>query len=335
MNETMQMAYGVLFPVVLDLKIGDPIARFLDQGGKSLLFGETADEYRSGKLSEQRIQLERLEAWQRMADEVKARAGSAILAADADIAAVNRLEAVTTRLPDRGAAQRLSGTVLEEVCFQLGLEIKKTGINLALSPTADVVTGSNAWLEGRTLSEDPVKSAEMVRAYVRGTNRARLKSSLKHFPGNPICLGSPASDLATVPVSLAELKALWQPFQAGIEEGVSAVMMSPARYDALRHSTPGSLSAEFIGMLKDELRFSGLVMTCDLDHRATLGDSTLEQVVVTALGSGADMLLLSPNAVPSIDTLARSITDAVENGTLAESRLREAYRKIAGFAADN
>ena len=323
-----QQAYGVLFPVLETLDISAPIARFLDLGGKSLLFGETGEEYVSGRMSPQRIEQESLESWRRAVALAKARAGELILAADADIAAVHRLQGLTSPLPDRQTAQRMSAAELEAVCYEMGRGVAATGVNLVLSPTADIVTGPNEWLAGRTLADDAEQAAQMVRAYVRGVRRSGLKATLKHFPGHPTCVGLPAKELAVVPASLQALRALWAPFRAGVDEGVDAVMMGPARYVAMEPVTAGSLSAELIGLLRSELGFRGLVMTCDLDHKATMGDAALGETAVAALVAGADLLLLSPKAVLRMDEVVDAIVNAIQHGSLGEDRLSSAYSKV-------
>lgn len=335
MSEISRPAYGVLFPVVETLEIPEPIFRFLDHGGKSLLFGESGAEYATGQMSRERLESESLDAWQKTVESVMSRAGSLILAADADIAAVHRLQGLSAKLPDRNAAQSMSTDELEQICFDMGRGVAASGVNLVLSPTADVVMGSNEWLKGRTLADDPETAAQMVRAYIRGVHRAGLKATLKHFPGHPVCLGHPAKDVATVPSSLHELRLLWAPFQAGIEEGVDAVMMGPARFDAIQPATAGSISAELIGLLQTELGFRGLVITCDLDHKATIGDASLGDTAVAALVAGADLLLLSPKAVSHIDEVATSIVQAVMRGELCGMRLREAYSKVCAQAECN
>lgn len=332
MSELSRQAHAVLFPVIETLELDDRICRFFDDGGKSLLFGETGDEYATGQMSAERQRRETLDAWRATAEQASARAGNVLLAADADIAAVHRLQWLTSPLPNRDDAQRMSPRELEDICFDMAAGVAQTGINLVLSPTADVVTGRNLWLSGRTLADDPVLAARMVRAYVRGARRAGLKTTLKHFPGHPELTGHPATSDATVPLSLAALRSLWAPFEAGIDEGVDAVMMGPARFDAVQPPVAASLSSELMAVLRQELGFSGLVMTCDLDHRATMGDRALGEVAIAALAAGADLLLLSPKAVPRIGEIADAIASAAASGQLDSRRLQAAFESVSAAA---
>jgi beta-N-acetylhexosaminidase len=332
MSSIEHKAFSVLFPVLLDLDMNDDVRRFLDSGGRSLLFGETAQEYVSGKMSASRLESETLETWQRFTGTAKELAGPLLLAADADISAVHRLQGIAPALPEPGLARTMALAELEEVCFQVSTAVRNAGVNLLLSPTADVVAGPNVWLQGRTLSDDVDQAAAMVGAYVRGVRRAGMASTLKHFPGHPVLLRQPSIEEAVVTESLDQLRAYWPAFQAGVNAGADAVMMGPAIFAACEPPVAASVSPELIGMLRQELGFKGLVMTIDLDHRSTIGNLSLGEVAVAALNAGADLLLISAKAMPEIAQIARAITTAVAQGSLPLERLEAASQTVSALA---
>jgi beta-N-acetylhexosaminidase len=332
MSTLESKAFSVLFPVLLDLDMNDGVRRFLGSGGRSLLFGETAQEYVSGKMSESRLQAETLEKWQRFTGTAKELGGPLLLAADADISAVHRLEGIAPALPEPERARAMGIVELEEACFQVATAVRNAGVNLLLSPTADVVGGTNVWLQGRTLSDDVDRAAAMVGAYVRGVRRAGLASTLKHFPGHPVLLQLPATEVAVVNESLDQLRAYWPAFQAGVNAGVDAVMMGPAIFSACEPPVAASVSPELIGLLRQELGFKGLVMTIDLDHRSTIGDLSLGEVAVAALNAGADLLLVSAKAMPEIPQIVRAITAAITQGRLSQERLEAAAMAVSTLA---
>jgi beta-N-acetylhexosaminidase len=332
MSTLESKAFSVLFPVLLDLDMNDGVRRFLGSGGRSLLFGETAQEYVSGKMSESRLQAETLEKWQRFTGTAKELGGPLLLAADADISAVHRLQGIAPALPESERARAMGIIELEEACFQVATAVRNAGVNLLLSPTADVVGGTNVWLQGRTLSDDVDRAAAMVGAYVRGVRRAGLASTLKHFPGHPVLLQLPATEVAVVNESLDQLRAYWPAFQAGVNAGADAVMMGPAIFSACEPPVAASVSPELIGLLRQELGFKGLVMTIDLDHRSTIGDLSLGEVAVAALNAGADLLLVSAKAMPEIPQIVRAITAAITQGRLSQERLEAAAMAVATLA---
>jgi beta-N-acetylhexosaminidase len=332
MSSIESKAFSVLFPVLLDLDMNDDVRRFLECGGRSLLFGETAQEYGSGKMSGSRLESETLEKWQRFTGTAKKLGGPLILAADADISAVHRLQGVAPALPEPDLARTMDVAELEEACFQVATAVRNAGVNLLLSPTADVVGGTNVWLQGRTLSDDVDRAAAMVGAYVRGVRRARVASTLKHFPGHPVLLRQPATEEAVVTESLDQLRAYWPAFQAGVDAGADAVMMGPAIFAACEPPVAASVSPELIGLLRNELGFKGLIMTIDLDHRSTIRNSSLGEVAVAALKAGADLLLISAKAVPEIPQIVCAIAAAVTRGTLSQERLDAAALTVSALA---
>ncbi|NWB26505.1 glycoside hydrolase family 3 N-terminal domain-containing protein [Pseudomonas gingeri] len=332
MSTYERKAYSVLFPVVLDLQMTDDVRRFLGNGGRSLLFGETAEEYVSGKMSASRLEAETLDAWQRFSGTATELGGPLLLAADADISAVHRLQGITPALPEPDAARAMDSSELEETCFQVATAVRNAGVNLLLSPTADVLGGPNIWLKGRTLSDDIPQAAAMVAAYVRGVRRAGLASTLKHFPGHPVLLRQPAVEEAVVGESMAQLRRYWPTFQAGIDAGADAVMMGPARFAACTPPVSASISAELIGLLRQELGFKGLVMTIDLDHRSVIGHSSLGEVAVAALRAGADLLLISARAMPQIAQVVQAIVAAIADGSLPQERLDAAALAVSTLA---
>jgi beta-N-acetylhexosaminidase len=221
---------------------------------------------------------------------------------------------------------------LEDACFRVATAVRNAGVNVLLSPTADVVGGTNVWLQGRTLCNDIDRAAAMVGAYVRGVRRAGMASTLKHFPGHPVLLRQPATEVAVVCESMDQLRAYWPAFQAGVDAGADAVMMGPAIFAACEPPVAASVSPELIGLLRQELGFKGLVMTIDLDHRSTIGNSSLGEVAVAALNAGADLLLISAKAMPEIPQIVRAITVAVAQGVLPQRRLDAAAIAVSALA---
>jgi beta-N-acetylhexosaminidase len=333
MSQMLATAFSVLFPVVDPLELNDDLRRFLGGGGRSVLFGETAEEYQRGQMSPQRLQTETMDKWQGFVAQARELAGDMILAADADISAVHRLQGVCGELPTPEVARAMTTCELEEVCFQVALGVREAGVNLVLSPTADVLSGPNVWLEGKTLANDTAKAAEMAAAYVRGVRRAKVGSTLKHFPGHPQLSKLPATEEAFLSASLPVLRSGWSAFKSGIEAGADAVMLGPAIVEAVNPAVSASLSPDLVSILRNELCFNGLVMTIDLDHRSVQREAPIEEVVVAALNAGADLLLISARLLPKAGVLAQAIVDAVAQGRLSAERLNAAAQAVTRVAA--
>lgn len=334
MSQLRRDAHAVLFPVLTSLGLDDHVARILDEGGCSLLFGESSDEYRTGRMEAGRIQTETAEAWHRAIARARSHAPELLAAVDEDISAVHRLHVLTPPPPSLTEAQAMRAEQLEEVAFGVAKAARALGVNVLLSPTADVVVGRNDWLAGRTLGGDVTTVSRLVAPYVRGIERAGVAATLKHFPGHPTLSGVPATEAAVVPGRWADVDRFLGPFAAGIAAGSRAVMMGPAVFAATTPPVAASISPELIALLRGFLGFSGLVMTCDIDHAATLLPGGVGVTAVAALRAGADLVLLSPVAALQVPAIIGAIMDAVERGTLATERLSTAAATVRALARD-
>ena len=321
-------AHAILFPVITSLSLDDHILRFFDGGGCSILFGESPAEYASGRMSTERIREETSDRWQCLISEARARADGLLASVDADISAVHRLHELTPPLPALAKAQAMPAEVLEEVAYAVGQAAFRLGINLVLSPTADVVTGPNPWLTGRTLGPDVETVSRMVAPYVRGLQKAGVAATLKHFPGHPTLTGHPGVEIAIVRGGWDVLAAMLEPFRAGIAAGARAVMMGPAVFEVTDPPVAGSISPQLMTLLRHKLGFDGLIMTCDIDHPSTLLREGVEATVVAALCAGADLVLLSPHAARTIPSIVNAVCAAVETGRLHPERLKAAAAAV-------
>ncbi|TCN22803.1 glycoside hydrolase family 3 N-terminal domain-containing protein [Sinorhizobium americanum] len=333
MSAVLRLAYSTLFPVTTELALSPELVDFLTQGGRAILFGEDGEEYATGVMRPDRVRDETPETWRAVTERVRKLAGTAVLALDADISAVHRLHRLTAPLPTREETHAMAQEEFETRIQAMAQDARQLGVNLLLSPTADVVAGENPWLTRRTMADDIAEVSRLAAAYVRGVRRAGIASTLKHFPGNPVVTGLPAIEEAHVPLTMEALKPYFAPFKAGIDAGAEAVFLSSAIFDAVTPAVSGSISSDLIRVLRDELAFTGLVITCDLDHRSTVGTKRLDQVVVEALQAGADLLVVSPAAVPYLGALALAIEKAVDERRLPLERLQSASAAIDRVAS--
>ena len=84
-------------------------------------------------------------------------------------------------------------------------------------------------------------------------------------------------------------------------------------------------------MLRSEFGFKGVVLSDDLDSKATMRDGTVEKVAIDALNAGSDYLLLAA-IDDQLERVVDAICHAVETGGLSEKRLYEAGAKIRALA---
>ena len=89
---------------------------------------------------------------------------------------------------------------------------------------------------------------------------------------------------------------------------------------------PASISPAIVtGLLRDELKFDGVVITDDLEMGATADHK--ENIGVNAVKAGADIALVC-HEYPRQEAVYLSILEAVQRGEISEERINESVRRI-------
>ncbi|MHB1250569.1 MAG: glycoside hydrolase family 3 N-terminal domain-containing protein [Acidimicrobiales bacterium] len=221
---------------------------------------------------------------------------------------------------------------------RVGASMLKAGVNVDLAPVLDVdgrhVEPGRANPDGfRSFSGSPAVVARDGTAFMQGLTAANVTAVVKHFPG----LGGSSQNTdygAATTVPWAQLqKGGLVPFAAAIKAGARAVMLSNASVPGLT-SLPASLSPVVVHVLRQNLGFTGLIMTDALTAGAISAIHLSPQAAaLEALQAGADVVLAGSPASPSASlALARSISSAlsgaVSSGTLPLSQLRAAAAQV-------
>jgi beta-N-acetylhexosaminidase len=324
--------HALFLPIVPKLEVSDFVTRFLGAGGISLLFGETRDEYVSHVIDPARVALETEAAWHKTIGRAREMAGHVLVAVDAEIGGIQRLHQLVPELPSLDHAQKASAADIAAASKRVAKAASALGANVFLSPVADVLVGKNPWLEGRTLGSDLGVVSKIVEAFVTGAQEGGVAATVKHFPGHPVCELDPAIHEGEVTWSLDQLRTLFGPFQAGIDAGADIVMMGPAIFSALNPPIAASLSGDLIGILRSELGFKGVVLTDDLDWKATIRDRSMEETAIAAVKAGADWMLVSANGVGKIDDMAAVIAGAVARGEISGAQIAGSAEKLRALA---
>lgn len=200
--------------------------------------------------------------------------------------------------------------------------LNNLGINLNLAPVVDVATSSTSYMYDRTLKEDTEKTKEYAKTVIESSKGLGVSYTLKHFPG----YGDNA-DTHTGTVSDTRsyddiVKNDLPPFKEGINVGAEAVLVSHNTVDAIDNSNPASLSSSVHNLLRNDLGFTGIIMTDDLDMGAT---KNIAGKTTKALLAGND-LVITTDYLESIN----EIKDALNNNTISEELINKlAFRVIA------
>jgi beta-N-acetylhexosaminidase len=207
-------------------------------------------------------------------------------------------------------------------------EGRAMGIHMAFAPVLDVNNNpKNPVISARSFGEDAALVSQMGTALVRGIQENGMLATGKHFPGHGDTEQNSHLELSRVNVTRARLDSVeLRPFQAAIDAGLRGMMTFHGDLPALDSTkTAATLSRRVMtDLLKNEMRFSGLLVTDALDMNGVLGGLTMGEATIRAVEAGNDVLLMPTDAKVSIE----AVVDAVAKGRLTEARLDESVRKL-------
>lgn len=207
-------------------------------------------------------------------------------------------------------------------------EGRAIGIGVDFYPVADVQNNpANPIINIRSFGEDVGRVSALTRAYVRGVQEAGMISTAKHFPGHGDVAADSHLELPVIPYDRRRLDAVeLPPFRAAIEAGVGAVMSAHIHLPALEpdKGIPATLSRNILtGLLREDLRFEGLVFTDAMDMHAISKNFGEGDAAVRSVEAGADIVLFA-NAEAAFPALKA----AVNSGRIPVSRIEESVRRI-------
>jgi len=205
------------------------------------------------------------------------------------------------------------------------------GVHWVFFPVADVNSNpDNPIINIRSFGESPQDVAAHVRAFIEGSradSKSKVLTTAKHFPGH----GDTAVDshlaLSTIQSDKAHLESVeLVPFRAAIEAGVDSIMTAHIGVPALdTPDTPATLSTAIMtGLLRDELKFPGLVVTDALEMGGIAKGYSSGEAAVRALEAGADVLLMPADP----DAAIKAVLAAIRSGRLTMKRIDQSVTKI-------
>ncbi len=222
----------------------------------------------------------------------------------------------------------------EELTYKMGQavadEAKLCGMLWNFSPCVAVATEPR-W--GRTY-ESYSSEVSLVKSLSGAYSKGMLDSGLvvcgKHFfaDGN-ITYGSGEDDFlvdrGNAELSDEEIANLLSVYQNLIDKGVQTIMISHSSLNGVKMHE----NAEYIGKLKNEMGFKGMIVSdWESIHHIT-GDS-LEEQVITSINAGIDMLM-EPE---SFESCREYIVQAVKDGKISEERVTDAVNRIIKVKLD-
>ena len=230
----------------------------------------------------------------------------------------------------------------------IGSELKLLGFNLNFSPVVDINSNpANPIIAVRSFSDDSDYAKEYIEKSIQGYHDEGLLVSLKHFPGHGDTSVDSHTGLPLVEKTYEEIinKEL-KTFEYGINAGADMIMSAHIQFpniDDTQYTTsdgkkvylPATLSSKMMSILRDDLKYEGLICSDSLAMDAIAKFFDPKDVATLCINAGVDMLLMPVDYKQSEDAYISQVKDyvdmiisLVEEGKIDEKRIDESVRRI-------
>ena len=217
----------------------------------------------------------------------------------------------------------------------LAKELSACGINMSYSPCCDILTNpENKVIGDRAYGTNAETVEKFISAAIRGLQTCGLLSCAKHFPGHGSSFKDSHFDLPLVKTTIQELKGRELiPFIKASKSRVEFMMMAHLLVDSIDERLPTSLSPKAYEFLRQETKFTKVVITDEMEMKAISDKFTVEEAALLAWTAGADMLLYR-----FMDDAKKALTvlrEAVKKKTLRKEDVLEKLSRVEKCKKEN
>lgn len=200
--------------------------------------------------------------------------------------------------------------------------LKELGLNLILAPVVDVTTSEDAYMYQRTLGLGTTETSKYAKTVIEASKGTGVSYSLKHFPGYGNAEDS-HSNITEIDDSYTDIvNSFYPPFEAGIASGAEAIIVNHNIYKNIDSNNPASLSATVHNILRNDLKFTGVIITDNLDMNAI---QNISDVTLKAVLAGNDIIITT-----DYEESFNSIKNAINDNNLSLSTINKmVFRVIA------
>ncbi|MCX7735119.1 MAG: glycoside hydrolase family 3 protein [Candidatus Kapabacteria bacterium] len=221
-----------------------------------------------------------------------------------------------TEFPHLMALGKVNDTKLTyQIAKSIAIESKKIGIHWNLAPVADINSNKkNPIINIRSFGETPEIVSKHVEAYINGMQSENVLACAKHFPGHGDTYLDSHITLPVLNHLENRIRSIeLQPFITAINNNVKSIMIGHLAVPSIdSDSIPATLSPKILGILRNELKYQGLVVSDALDMKAITSNFSNSEAAIKAVYAGCNILLLPPEPSEAIDSLINESTKNVD-----------------------
>lgn len=202
--------------------------------------------------------------------------------------------------------------------------LSKLGINLNFAPVIDITTNPNDYMYKRSLQKEEYLTSMYAKTVISASKDYNVSYTLKHFPG----YGSNKNTHTEESIDTRTYEDIYdndlEPFREGIKEGAEIIMVSHNTVTSIDNK-PASISVKIHELLRNELDFTGIIITDDIIMSAIQNEYTIQNAIIEAILAGNDMIIVTidKNTKITYKDIIETVKKKVEEGKISRELIDE------------
>jgi len=215
------------------------------------------------------------------------------IATDHEGGRVIRFKTHFTQFPPMLDITRLdSPKIFFDVATIMSEELLACGVNINLAPVCDIWNNElNKIIWDRAFGTDHETVSKFISSMIRGFQTSGLMSCAKHFPGHGNTIKDSHFDLPIIKKPMKDIREEeLQPFIKAIKARVDIIMMAHIIVEEIDPDLPCSLSPRAHDLLRNELKYKGLILSDDMQMKAITDHHGTGEAAMMAIRAGSDLV---------------------------------------------
>ena len=204
----------------------------------------------------------------------------------------------------------------EELGWLIGYELRHLGIDVNTAPVLDIDYGRSNVMSTRCFSTNPNNVTLLSEAFIVGAKKSGISSICKHYPGHGYAKTDSHVEL---PVDSRDLEDIYKkdlmPYKKAIDLNIEGIMTSHVLYKNIDQYPP-TISGKWLQILRNDLRYKGLIYSDDLSMLALNEFGEMKDNVLKSLNSGCNCIFICNDrdkVTHILDNLILDITEKESN----------------------
>ena len=177
----------------------------------------------------------------------------------------------------------------------INFELSYLGVDVNTSPVLDINYSKSSVMKSRCFANSQKIVSYLAESYIKGAKETGLSLICKHYPGHGY---AKADSHEILPEDNRDFKTILiddiSPYKIAIDQNISGIMTSHVLYKNF-DAYPPTISRKWLQVLRNDLRFKGLIFSDDLSMKALERFGSIIDNLVRSIESGCDCIFVCNN----------------------------------------